>query len=297
MLCVWQYSVVLPGSCLEMCKSRVSRTGLRLLVTPRCSTCPHRLSPSCPSPSCYAMTSASSRPRSLYPIRHPKALQSVSMQKTRGWSIPNLFGILKACIPDPFSHLAAWTLLKLKPKHFHWSAFAPLCADCTSVQLNLRVGELKIQSVKCSSPRLSFWLWEQRLTFKGHVHNLNTDLMPNKPNWKETGQYHPALIVAYCKRQGPVWHSGMLWSANLLHSTCSLWGGALIHWVEGTAGQREQTHGANTASCRDVYMLLRGHPHRKKSLLSCGFQFATVHSWSWVIPGTYFFKTKNEIAF
>lgn len=194
-----------------------------------------------PPPDPVASTlSGTQRPANLFLCKRLEA--GAYQTSVENWLFPKL-GILKACIPDPFSHLAARTLLKLKSKHFHWSAFAPLCADCTSVQLNLRVGELKIQSVKCSSPWLSFWLWEQRLTFKGHVHNLNTDLMPNKLNWKETGPYHPALIVAYCKRQGPVWHSDMLWSANLLHSTCSLWGGALIHWVEGTAGQRNKPMG------------------------------------------------------
>lgn len=47
MLCVWQYSVVLPGSYLEMCKTRMSRTGLWLFVAPRCSTCPQAV-PSLP---------------------------------------------------------------------------------------------------------------------------------------------------------------------------------------------------------------------------------------------------------
>lgn len=28
-----------------------------------------------------------------------------------------------------------------------------------------------------------------------------------------------------------------------------------------------------------------------------GSQFATVHSWWWVIPGTYFFKTKKKLHF
>lgn len=194
MLCVWQYSVVLPGSCLEMCKSRVSWTGLWLLVAPRCSTCPDcppsalcqaaMLWPPPPPDPVASTPSGTQRPSNLFLC---KRLEAGACQTSYGNCLFPELGILKACIPDPSSHLAAWTLLKLQSKHFYWSAFTPLCADRTSVQLILRVGELKIQSVKCSSPWLSFWLWEQCLAFKGHVHNLSTDLMPNKPNWKETG--------------------------------------------------------------------------------------------------------------
>lgn len=109
-------------------------------------------------------------------------------KKKRGWSMPNLFRkticfqslvfwkLVSLIPPHPWPHEHCWNL---KSKRFHWSAYAPLCADCSSVQLNLRVGELKIQSVNCSSPWLSFWLWELCLTLKGHVHNLNTDLRPN----------------------------------------------------------------------------------------------------------------------
>lgn len=86
--CVWQYSVVLPGSILRCVKIGCLRRGcgcLSLQAAPPA----RRLSPLCPLPSCYAMTSfpPPPQPDPVAPplTRHQQALLSVSMQKTRGW--------------------------------------------------------------------------------------------------------------------------------------------------------------------------------------------------------------------
>lgn len=88
---------------------------------------------------------------------------------------------------------------------------------------------------------------------------------------------------------------------------CFRFGGALIKGdAAGDSGfkHRQQHHTLQQLRCvfllcfyYFISLLMWEFPTlRRKSLLSWGFQFATVHSW-WVIPGTYFFKTKNKLHF
>lgn len=147
----------------------MSRTGLWLFVSLPTGCPPSALRqaaklgpPPCP------------RPSSLCPIRHHrpsylflcKRLEAGACQTPSGKSacFPES-GDPNAYIPEPLHTGRLNTVVTKVQTCSLRSAFVPLCADHTSVQLNLRVGELVIPSMKRSSPWMSFLLWEQCLTF------------------------------------------------------------------------------------------------------------------------------------
>lgn len=129
--------------------------------------------------------------------------------------------------------------------------------------------------------------------------------------------FSPKVAYRYCFLGGPLLHvkdANVMCQYKFAVSYCifiestsvPLSGGALITFAEGAAGdRRDQTNGRQHHTLQWLRFFFfffkcfcgERPTLRRKSLLSWGFQFATVHSWWWVIPGTYFFKTKNEIAF
>lgn len=176
-----------------------------------------------------------------------------------------------------------------------------------------------IPSMRCSSPYLSFLLWEQSLKLKGHLRNnmyrphaSNSILIGREKacieSFSQKVAYHyclgPLIACKRCQHNVPIEICCVILYRYWGHF-CSLFWGALITFAEGTAGdRRDQTNGRQHHTLKRLRLLIffvlfcgECPMLRRKSLLSWGFQFATVHSWWWVIPGTYFFKTKNEIAF
>lgn len=147
----------------------------------------------------------------------------------------------------------------LKSEHLIKKVGLSLCAEDTCVQLDLRVGELMIPSMTCSSPYLSFLLWEQSLRFKGHPAQqyVQTSCLELNPNWSKKGLYsipfsNGSLLLPF---DGLLLH---LKDANVTcqfkfavsycvfcrQHFCSLFGGALITFAEGAAGdRRDQTNG------------------------------------------------------
>lgn len=107
MLCVGQYSVVLPGSCLEMCKNRVSWTALWLLVALQ----PVLLSLSCPWPSCYAMTSSSSRPVASTPSGTQRPYHPFLCKRLEAEACQSSFGKLLFSKAWYSESLYSWSLL------------------------------------------------------------------------------------------------------------------------------------------------------------------------------------------
>lgn len=210
---VWQYSVVLPGSILRCVrkKKRCLRRGMWVFAAPSCSTCLQAVPP-CPLPSCYAMTSSPPPPQ-----EDPVALPWPSTyrpsylflcKKTRGWGpLQHAKAVLGMSTPPrawhiltivPHALLSALqtgrsfckvrlshqnTVMYLKVRTLYQKVGLSLWAEDASVQLDLRVGELMIQSMRCSSPYLSFLLWEQSLklrrpsarsrTYRPHASKLN----------------------------------------------------------------------------------------------------------------------------
>lgn len=148
-----------------------------------------------PLPSCYA-TTFPPPPAPPQPQPDPVALPWPDTnrpsylflcKKTRGWGpftahqtwltgnehSSQTLAKPKRLTPPPPIYVASVKHLQTaevmsSPKTLYQSSAVSLCADDTCVQLVLRVGELMIPSMRCSSPRLSFLLWEPSLESRGH---------------------------------------------------------------------------------------------------------------------------------
>lgn len=184
-----------------------------VFAAPSCSACPQAVPP-CPLPSCYAMTSSPPPPP---PQEDPVALPWPGTyrpsylflcKKTRGWGpLQHAKAVLGMSTPPrawhiltivPHALLSALqtgrsfckvrlshqnTVMYLKVRTLYQKVGLSLWAEDASVQLDLRVGELMIQSMRCTSPYLSFLLWEQSLklwrpsarsrTYRPHASKLN----------------------------------------------------------------------------------------------------------------------------
>lgn len=149
-----------------------------VFAAPSCSTCPQAVPP-CPLPSCYAMTSSPPPPQ-----EDPVALPWPSTyrpsylflcKKTRGWGpLQHAKAVLGMSTPPrawhiltivPHALLSALqtgrsfckvrlshqnTVMYLKVRTLYQKVGLSLWAEDASVQLDLRVGELMIQSMRCS---------------------------------------------------------------------------------------------------------------------------------------------------
>lgn len=146
-----------------------------------------------------------------------------------------------------------------------------------------------IPSMRCSSPYLSFLLWEQSLKLKGHLRNnmyrphaSNSILIGREKacieSFSQKVAYHyclgPLIACKRCQHNVPI----EICCVILYHywgHFCSLFWGALITFAEGTAGdRRDQTNGRQHHTLKRLRLLiffcivLWGMPHAKEKIFT-----------------------------